>query len=782
MKRQQGSRTSEEKHGFGAALASAARRAWQAGRGNLLEALEPRQLLSATFTYDLRFAPGQEGESADGHSVDLSQPHADSYTLQLWGQITGDTNLSNDLFSCGFVSVASTQVNGYGALAGGGITDGEVDTALFPLMPSNGTAANITDDGVGDWGSSGTQNTTGWMFWANADQHANGMGYQDGTIVPGLSEPAASDPTNTWEVLIATFTVDVSTLAAPDSHYRSTEFNVAMSPNWMVEGNALAFRADGSIGSQMTGLIGEGVSFDLQSTAPAANSFSRSLWANTSLPFTPNDFSDVFSDGPVGNPLTAVVIETLPTNGNLLLGSAAVTAGEQIPFGQLGELAYEPDAGFAGADAFAWAGFDGMVLTQEDATVSLTVTADPPPQISSFPAYIDRTFPLSCGLTESNFANNFSDVVPGDALQSIIVESLPPDGVLTLDGQPVVAGEHIPASDLDGLAYEGPNPTRYPSVSRSFKWMAVDTSGAASNTASVNFLGGELAAWNVAVETAFETPVGFTESLFTSEYADFDYGEPLQGIVVLSLPAQGTLTLNDAPITSGELVTAAQISGMSYTPASGFAGDDSFSWAAFDGQAYGLMAGTVALTVDAAPSLATSPGATGTSGTGTQFASPTAPTDAPSLPQLSVAFGAATLGAPHVGGSAFAIGSPVIAPPIGAEGAVAIAASPAIVLPQAPVAPGLVLEGQPALRNVSSLTGCLSLQPQMAAKSEEMGAPPAVVVEIPFVAAPVAPLSNLTLNHVAQIITISSGETISPALGPLEEALAELAGRYGQPL
>jgi hypothetical protein len=152
----------------------------------------------ASFQYDLRLAPGQTG-AVDSHDVLLTASTPTTYTLQLWGQITGDTNLTNDGWISGFVSEESLQ----GATSA--ITAGSVAlTAMgshVSNVSSNGATANITNDGISDWGSGITTSTTGYTLW----RAGAASPYNDG-VADAQSEQVSA---NTWEVLLATYTLTI---------------------------------------------------------------------------------------------------------------------------------------------------------------------------------------------------------------------------------------------------------------------------------------------------------------------------------------------------------------------------------------------------------------------------------------------------------------------------------------------------------------------------------------------------------------------------------------------
>lgn len=576
----------------------------RSGGALYLEVLEERRLLSG-FAYDLRFAPGQEGVSADLHSVDLSQPHLSSYTLQLWAQITGDTNLSNDVFTYGYVSIASTQVDGNGALTGGGITNGRVNSGIFNLVPTNGTAANITNDGIGDWGSADSSSVNGWLFWANADSHTidgnQVAGYLDGTAVSGQSQPVASDSTNSWEVLVATFTVNVSSVETRDTESRSTVFNVYLPAGQSVDGQAdVGAHIDGAQSLVGTAQLGPGVAFDLPSLDRESLSFSESLFANSTQAFSAADFSNAFWDGTFGGSLQGVEITALPAHGTLTLNTAGVTAGEVIPLDELGELVYTPQANYVGSDAFSWNGTDGSGYGDSAAQVNLTVSADPPPVIGNVVVNPGATLPYGYTFATADFTSQFSDTVAGDTMQSITITALPAAGTLKLSGVPVAIAEQIPVASLPDLSY---TPGDSFAGADSFSWIATDGTGVTSNTGTVTLAANGPILAPLTVETGYGTAFDFSSAVFGAAYSDGTSNQPLAMVVIQSLPAHGTLELNGSPVSAGAQISAAALSGLTYTPEQSLNRRDSFTWAAFDGHAFSFHEASVNIQVTGTPTL-----------------------------------------------------------------------------------------------------------------------------------------------------------------------------------
>ncbi|MEQ8289087.1 MAG: DUF4347 domain-containing protein, partial [Gammaproteobacteria bacterium] len=89
------------------------------------------------------------------------------------------------------------------------------------------------------------------------------------------------------------------------------------------------------------------------------------------------------------------------------------------------------------------------------------------------------------------------------------------------------------------------------------------------------------------VSTFEDTTYTFSLSDFTSVFTDVD-GDSLVHIQITSLESVGTLQLSGADVTVGQIITAAEISNLTFTPIPGEGGNgyDSFGFRAFDGSQY----------------------------------------------------------------------------------------------------------------------------------------------------------------------------------------------------
>jgi hypothetical protein len=95
---------------------------------------------------------------------------------------------------------------------------------------------------------------------------------------------------------------------------------------------------------------------------------------------------------------------------------------------------------------------------------------------------------------------------------------------------------------------------------------------------------------------ARNTPVTFTAANFSSRFSDID-GDSLAKIRVVSLPANGVLSLNSGPVAPSQEIAAADLGKLTFTPTSGWTGSTSFQWNASDGTVYAAAPATVNITI-----------------------------------------------------------------------------------------------------------------------------------------------------------------------------------------
>ena len=96
--------------------------------------------------------------------------------------------------------------------------------------------------------------------------------------------------------------------------------------------------------------------------------------------------------------------------------------------------------------------------------------------------------------------------------------------------------------------------------------------------------------------TIYEDAACAIGTYIPGEFFDPD-GDDLHSVKVLSLPAHGILRLKGIAVTSGQVIPAADIDSLVYTPDADFAGNDSFQWNASDGELFDEWWSSVSFTI-----------------------------------------------------------------------------------------------------------------------------------------------------------------------------------------
>jgi hypothetical protein len=157
-------------------------------------------LARADFIYDLTFSDGTKAKTVAPNT---------SYTLQLWAEIVGDTNLTNDSWCFGYVSIDPGKV-GAGAIynpgnsTSVGVTGAGIGSHFMPAGSGSSIGAQNTylsfADNVKGWGGNtgSTATTAGWLSYINLVP-----GFIGGTFDAQSVQVSA----NAQKVLCATFTI-----------------------------------------------------------------------------------------------------------------------------------------------------------------------------------------------------------------------------------------------------------------------------------------------------------------------------------------------------------------------------------------------------------------------------------------------------------------------------------------------------------------------------------------------------------------------------------------------
>ncbi|MEO6842783.1 MAG: right-handed parallel beta-helix repeat-containing protein [Bradyrhizobium sp.] len=187
-------------------------------------------------------------------------------------------------------------------------------------------------------------------------------------------------------------------------------------------------------------------------TGPAAIAASE----NQSYTFNVSDFPFADPNDLPANTLKTVIFETLPGAGTITDNSVAVVAGQAVLAADIaqGKVVFAPTANSFGSTSFTFAVQDnggtanGGLDTSGSATATINVAqrADHPPTTSNVTIGAIENTPYVFALKDFPFAD--PNDTPPNALQAVVIVSLPGAGTLSLNGQPVTVGQVVLASDI----------------------------------------------------------------------------------------------------------------------------------------------------------------------------------------------------------------------------------------------------------------------------------------------------------------------------------------------
>ena len=303
--------------------------------------------------------------------------------------------------------------------------------------------------------------------------------------------------------------------------------------------------------------------------------------------FSSADFG--FSDSD-GNSLQSLVIATLPIKGMLTLSGVALSAGQIISADLIGDLAFTPEPGVnqTGYDSFTFLlQDDGGTLNGGNDTdyLARNIIIDVS-SMNDAPAGTDK---IVSTLEDSAYIFGVSDFGFTDAdnnnLLSVVVDSLPANGLLSLSGMPVVIGQNVEATRLDDLEYL-PGLDANGTAFDSFEFRVMDDGGAGSGGLNTAL---QSNTWSVNVVSVNDAPVSFDQQLVTLEdesYAfstgDFIFSDSeshgLRSVTITSLPQKGLLSVGGVPVVVTQIIDASDLPDFIYTPQANANGIASFTF------------------------------------------------------------------------------------------------------------------------------------------------------------------------------------------------------------
>ncbi|MES2422806.1 MAG: Ig-like domain-containing protein [Pseudomonadota bacterium] len=319
------------------------------------------------------------------------------------------------------------------------------------------------------------------------------------------------------------------------------------------------------------------------------------------LDASPNTISFVIggaNDAPVFTPDTASqttlednavsgVVSAIDADGDTLTYAVGMNpANGAVVVNANGTYTYTPDINYAGTDSFTVTVSDGQG-GQDTITVNVNITP-----VNDAPAGANSTYTIVEDGTRTFAAVDFGfgDALdnPANALQSVIITSLPPgaQGILRLNGVAVTAGQEIPAGQLGQLVFTAAPNFNGTGVG-SFTFQVKDNGGVANGgvdtDASPNTISFNITAVN-------DVPVANADARTTAE------DTPVSGTVTASDADGNPLVFSKATDPTNGAVVVNPNGTYTYTPNANYFGPDSFTVSVSDGQG-GVTTAVVSITV-----------------------------------------------------------------------------------------------------------------------------------------------------------------------------------------
>ena len=279
-------------------------------------------------------------------------------------------------------------------------------------------------------------------------------------------------------------------------------------------------------------------------------------------------------------------------NSDLRIFSVTSGTGGTAVLNENGTVTFTPNANFNGAANFTYVVSDGIAQSAASATVTVNVAP-----VNDAPSGTDNTITIAEDGARTFAAADFGFTdVDGNALQAVIITTLPTAGTLRLGETLVTAGQSIAAAQLGGLVFT-PAANASGLGYASFTFQVVDNGGTANggvntdptaNTITINVTGVNDAPVAVADTLAAteDTPVIYTAAQLLGNDTDLDNPNSDLRIFSVTSGTGGTAVLDE----NGTVT---------FTPNANFNGAANFTYVVSDGIAQSAASATV--TVNVAP-------------------------------------------------------------------------------------------------------------------------------------------------------------------------------------
>jgi gliding motility-associated-like protein len=309
------------------------------------------------------------------------------------------------------------------------------------------------------------------------------------------------------------------------------------------------------------------------------------------LAFTAANFTTHYSDAD-GTALNKIKIVSVPQNGSFKLSGVVITAGQEIPAAQLGNITFTPTANWNGSTAFDWSGSDGTSYATTIATMNININAVNDGPVITVPTSLAITEDVPVSLNDVSLAD--IDAATGNVTVTIsvpngTVNAVSSGGVtvsgtgsaLILNGTLADINAYIAANNLTYASSQNPPASVIITVNISDNGNT-GSGGALQDTKTIT----------IGITAVNDAPASAGDTRSTPEET------PVNGAVTGTDAEGDVLTYTKATDPGHGTVTGvnAATGAYTYTPNADYNGPDSFTMTISDGNG-GSVTVTVNITV-----------------------------------------------------------------------------------------------------------------------------------------------------------------------------------------
>ncbi|MBB6463917.1 Ig-like domain-containing protein [Flammeovirga kamogawensis] len=185
---------------------------------------------------------------------------------------------------------------------------------------------------------------------------------------------------------------------------------------------------------------------------PTVEEVTRYGEKNSDLQFTIEDFENSYSD-PNSASLDSIRISGLPSNGEFLYNGASIVNGQTIAKTDIPNFSYRPNTDFIGNDYSLWSGYNGTLWSSSSKKINIIIVENLDDQVPTV-TDINKSGAENeiIYISIEDFENHFSDPLDS-TIHAIKITSLPENGRITLNENPISLNQVIHADSIENITY-----------------------------------------------------------------------------------------------------------------------------------------------------------------------------------------------------------------------------------------------------------------------------------------------------------------------------------------